>query len=361
MLSRLGIPASFCDAGLDPDLRPGLDPLNALYARSTDADGRADFAGLMPGRYQIQTGSEYFENVDRSQLSIEVPGPETAIRLTTLLCAVARVEGDELCSWSTAGDARDFLVVAPNGRSLQTLRKRLRERFPGAAVFACGCKSATPPAATVSMDLFLARTGKRHVEVPLAPAFEQPMPLVVEIPADAAGRETIASVEFRVRDAAGRAVPCSEFHAWRNWNELRLEMPLPVDKRARLPLGQWSIGTRSDLLKNHFQPVTIDLARAEESVEIRLDVELVPVRIVARGYRGEALSRGLIQFSQFGLHDGKSSPDLDNLTLWLRPGETEWSCGAFGYERVERVEPVLVLPDGQPQSILFDLKLAGGR
>jgi len=361
LLSRLDIPSTFCRDGVDMDEEPGLDPVHALHARESDAEGLVEFGELMPGRYAFQVASGYYENVDDGQFAIVVPGPTVEVRLTTLVYAVVQVTGDHLYSWSITWDGPGWRSPSTFLRSLDGLLRRLRARYPGCLVYAGGCTSPSIPRSSIKADLLLARTGKMRVEVPLAPAFEDPEPFVVRVPPDLSGRDSVATVNFEFMDSAGRPIQCSDFFVHKDRLEFRIEVPVTAAEPSRLPIGRWSIVTHSDFLKNRFQPQFFEVSQAKETVVIQLGAELVPVRVAARGYRGEPPGRALIQVSQHGKHNSWGTSNLDSLTLWLQPGETEWYFGAMGYKPIRRSEPVLAMPDGEPQMIEFDLELSDSR
>lgn len=217
--------------------------------------------------------------------------------------------------------------------------------------------SDATPISSVNVDLYLLRSGKRRVEVPLAPAFADPKPLIVEVPPDTSGRETIASVKFEVREASGRSIPCSDFYTFKDRGELPIEVPILPGKPRRLPFGRWSIVTHSRHLANHFQPASFEIGHPEETIVIQLDVELVPVRLVARGYRGDSPIGGTVRTVQHGIEQDHAVRAEENFTIWLRPGETDWYFGSDRYQPHRWSEPVRSMPDGAPQTIEFDMEL----
>jgi len=359
--SRMDIPRTYCDRGIDPDLEPGLDPVNALQAQQSNSAGQVTFGELVPGRYLFMVESEYYENVDYTQFSFVVPGPTVVVRVTPLLCAVVQVVGDDIYSWGyTGGDSSVWLTPSNFSRSLDALKQRLKDRYPGSFVLVGGCKSASSVISSVPVDLLLARTGKRHVEVPLAPAFVDPVPIVVEVPPGEPGQESISTLRFVITDSAGRTVPCSDFFASKDTLVFPVEVPIADGRAVPLPHGRWSITTHSPFLRGHFQPEFFEHGMAGEVVSIQIDASLTPVRVVAQGYRDEPPTSLLVQVTCIGLHGNWGTENPGSLTLWLPPGDADWSLGAMGYEPCHGSEPVRQMSGGDSQVIDFKLELAHG-
>lgn len=361
LLSRMGIPLGFQAEGFDEDVQPGFDPINAIHPRLTDAEGRAEFEELLPGKYRLEISGPFHENIDTLQTSVVVAGPEVHVTLTSLVYAVVQVTGDQLYTWSVGANSKEWLSPHPSTRSLSALLGKLRKEYPGCMVYVGGCKLRDVKISTVQADLFLTRTGKRRVEVPLRSAFEPIEPLIIEVPSSDSGIEPASTVTFTIRNGAGEPVECSEFIVFKDTVILPIEIPVTTAQPTRLPFGHWSIVTHTPFLQGHFRPSSFDVSTPEASVEIELHPEIVPVRIVARGYRGESLIRGSIELSQHGMNMSRGVPDLDGVLFWLKPGETRWRIGSLGHKSIDQVVPVVRRPDGSPQIIEFNLEVADAR
>jgi hypothetical protein len=210
--------------------------------------------------------------------------------------------------------------------------------------------------------LLLARTGKRLVELPLLPAVVDPDPLLVQVDAGAGGPNTVSTVSFIIRDRTARALSISHFDVYKEKSVLPLSRRITSSVPLRLPYGRWSIDTQYNILQGHYEPRTFELSQPDAEVEIRLDIDLVPVKVLALGYRGEAQTLGNLEFFQFGRRGSSGGDALDRVVLWMRPGETEWYFGTDSiYKTVERSIPVLEAPDGAIQTIQLPLELDRGR
>jgi len=363
MLSRKVVPRTFCAEGLDPDLEPGFDPVDASLAVMTDEAGIADFRELRRGAYKFQIHSEYYEQVfdNNSKIRVEVPTDEHVIRLAPLLCAVVQVVGDELYSWSVTTSSSLWMNQNALTRSLFGLRRRLEARYPGALCYVTGHGSSDATVFSVTAELWLAHAGKRMVEIPLVPAYTDPEPIVITAEAGEQPNN-IAEVVFTIRDSVGRSVACPHMSVFRTKSVLPLYKDVTPGQPMRLPFGDWNVATRYGPLERHFQPQTIHVSKPEESFEISLDIELVPVLVEPVGYRGRIEQAGRLEFTQFGRRGGAGGRALDQTLLWLRPGETQWYFGTDSfYETFERMIPVESTPEGTVQTIRFDLVLKDGR
>lgn len=363
MLSRKVVPASFCAEGLDPEIEPGIDPVMASLAQVTDEMGIAEFGELRRGPYKFQIHSEYYEQVfdSNSKIRVEVPTDEHVIRLAPLLCAVVQVVGDELYSWSVTTSSSLWMNQNALTRSLFGLRRRLEARYPGALCYVTGHGSSDATVFSVTAELWLAHAGKRMVEIPLVPAYTDPEPIVITAEAGEQPNN-IAEVVFTIRDSVGRSVACPHMSVFRTKSVLPLYKDVTPGQPMRLPFGDWNVATRYGPLERHFQPQTIHVSKPEESFEISLDIELVPVRVEPVGYRGRIEQVGRLEVTQFGRRAGAGGRELDQTLLWLRPGETQWYFGTDSfYETFERMIPVESTPEGTVQTIRFDLVLKDGR
>ncbi len=116
----------------------------------------------------------------------------------------------------------------------------------------------------------------------------------------ARGPDTVSTVSFLIRDRTGRELPSSHFDVYKEKSVLPLSRRITPSVPLRLPYGRWSIDTQYNILQRHYEPRTFELSQPDAEVEIRLDIDLVPVNVVALGYRGEAQTLGKLEFFQFG-------------------------------------------------------------
>lgn len=362
LLSRFGVPPDLGSDQVNPDLEAGFDSTHAILTRVTDESGHARFDELRPGRYSYAIRSEYFEDLNKGAHWFDVPSPVLDLRVTPLLCGILQVVGDEMYTYSVTTNAQEWMPSTGMQRSRAALTKRLQTRYPESVVYVTGHTLDAVPSWSVTVELLLARTGKRLVELPLLPAVVDPDPLLVQVDAGAGGPNTVSTVSFIIRDRTARALSISHFDVYKEKSVLPLSRRITSSVPLRLPYGRWSIDTQYNILQGHYEPRTFELSQPDAEVEIRLDIDLVPVKVLALGYRGEAQTLGNLEFFQFGRRGSSGGDALDRVVLWMRPGETEWYFGTDSiYKTVERSIPVLEAPDGAIQTIQLPLELDRGR
>jgi hypothetical protein len=362
MLSRKGIPWDFGVDGLDSEEESGFDPIDATLTGESDELGLVEIGELRGGAYRLSIRSEYYDRVvpDGASSNIEISESTHEILLSPLLCAIVQVVGDEMYTHAVTTSAKLWLNPSTDRRSTHYLYLRLAARYPGALVYVNAVPSATSTVTSVSAELWLARTGKRVLDLQLLPAYSDPKPLVIQVDPGSTGADNLSNVVFTIRDAAGRLVDCPHMQIYREKSVIPLMKEIVPSKPLRLPFGRWQLATQYSLLEGYFQPKYVDISTPEASFEIQLEIELVPVRVLAIGHRGQPENHGNLVFTQFGRTENSSGP-LDRKTHWLRPGNTEWYFGTDQfYESVERMIPVRSMPDGEVQTIQFDLVLNKG-
>ena len=363
MISRKAVPPQFAVDGFDAEVEAGFDPIDAVLAAQSDESGMVEFGELRRGYYKLAIVSEYYERlVDRKERpGIEIPGPTHEIVLSPLLCGVVKVVGDEMYTSSVTTNADLWLPPSgDNRRSMSSLYRRLADRYPEALVYVNALPSAQSTVTSVPAELWLAHTGKQIVNLQLLPAYSDPKPMVITVEPDDTAPPNVSNVTFKIRDAAGRLLDCPELRAYREKAIIPLLKQITPSKPLRLPYGRWRLATQYYLLDKHYQPEFFDISTPDAQVDIQLDIELVPVRVVPIGHRGQREQMGNLRFTQFGRTE--QCGILDETNLWLRPGNTEWYFGTdHFYEPFERMIPVRPTPEGEVQTIRLDLVLKNGR
>lgn len=216
-----------------------------------------------------------------------------------MLCGVVQVVGDQLYTHSIMLSAIDWIPPGYHGGILAA-KRRLEQRFPGALVFASAHASAQVPRWTVRANLLLARSGRQDVDIPLMPACMDPEPLIVEVKQADGGSERTCLVHFTIKDKVGRVVACPDLRIFKDKVTLPLSLVVTPGSPMLVPYGKWTFDTHHDVLQQHFQPRTFELSLPEQSIEVELDIELVPVRVALVGYRGRHQSDGYLTYRQFG-------------------------------------------------------------
>jgi hypothetical protein len=351
------MPPTFAQEVYDANAEAGFDSANAIQSRITDMGGVAEFLELVSGKYIISILSEYYENVDSKQYSLVVPASTLEVRVAPMYYAVAQVTGDYLYNYAVTTDSSPWVSITQFSRSTDRLQQALRQEFPNSLVYVATPVSPTP---TLNVDgtLLLARSGKRDIHLQLAPALEHPKPLVIDVPGDPSGYANVASVRFEVQDAAGHAVQCSDLLVAKDNINFPVGIRLGVERDMQLPIGHWSIVTHSDALQGHFTPTECDVVSSVGKIVIRLDQDVVPVRVVIRGYRGECPSFGWVEVSQSGVHATRMGmADMHRLDFCLQPGEANWTVGASGYKPTKRSVLIRPVSNVEPQVIEFELEV----
>lgn len=362
MLSRKGIPWDFGVDGLDSEEESGFDPIDATLTGESDELGLVEIGELRGGAYRLSIRSEYYDRVvpEGTPPSIEISESTHEILLSPLLCAIVQVVGDEMYTHAVTTSAKLWLNPSTDRRSTHYLYLRLAARYPGALVYVNAVPSANSTVTSVNAELWLARTGKRVLDLQLLPAYSDPKPLVIQVDPGSTGADNMSNVVFTIRDAAGRLVDCPHIRIYREKSVIPLMKEIVPSKPLRLPYGRWQLATQYNLLEGHIQPKFVDVSTPEASFEIQLAIELVPLRVVAIGHRGQSELYGRLLFTQFGrTEDSNFRPG--QATLWLRPGDThlEYSMRHF-YEPIERTILVRSMPEGEEQTVQFDLVLKKG-
>lgn len=362
MLSRKGVPRDFAVDGLDAEEESGFDPIDATLTGESDASGLVEIGELRGGAYRLSIRSEYYERVvsEGAPPNIEISESTHEILLSPLLCAIVQVVGDDMYTHAVTTSAELWLSYSGGRQNTNELYNRLAARYPGALVYVNARPNAKSTVTSVTAELWLARTGKRMLDLHLLPAYSDPKPMVIEVDPGSTPADNMSNVVFTIRDAAGRVVDCPHIRIYREKSVIPLMKEIVPSKPLRLPYGRWQLATQYNLLEGHLQPKFVDVSTPEASFEIQLAIELVPVRVVAIGHRGQPELYGRLQFTQFG-RTGDSSLRPDQSVLWLRPGDTrlEYSMRHF-YEPMERTIPVRSMPEGEVQTIQFDLVLKKG-
>lgn len=359
-LSRFGVPTQFTENEIHQEWEAGFDATDAILIETTDEAGLATFEGLREGRYRYRVLADCHEDLAGGVPWIQIPRGIHDVRLAPVLCGVVQVVGDQLYTHSIMLSASDWIPPGYHGGILAA-KRRLEQRFPGALVFASAHASAQVPRWTVRASLLLARSGRQDVDIPLLPACMDPEPLIVEVKQADGGSERTCLVNFTIKDKVGRAVACPYLRIFKDKVTLPLSLVVTPGTPMLVPYGKWTFDTHHDVLQQHFQPRKFELSLPEQSIEVELDIELVPVRVALVGYRGRHQSDGYLTYRQFGRGGVWPSP-LDRSIQWLRPGDTAWQYDSDSiYRTVECSIPVASSPDGEVQEILIPLELYQGR
>ncbi|MFM7281355.1 MAG: hypothetical protein ACKO32_06200 [Planctomycetia bacterium] len=359
-LSRFGVPTQLTESEINQEWEAGFDATDAILIETTDEAGCATFEGLREGRYRYRVLADCHEDLAGGAPWIQIPRGMHEVRLAPVLCGVVQVVGDQLYTHSIMLSASDWIAPGYHGGILAA-KRRLEQRYPGALVFASAHASSQVPRRTVRANLLLARSGRQDVDIPLLSACMDPEPLIVEVKQVDGEPERTCLVNFTIKDKVGRAVACPDLRIFKDKVTLPLSLVVTPGTPMLVPYGKWTFDTHHDVLQQHFQPKKFELSLPEQTVEVELDIELVPVRVALVGYRGRHQSDGYLTYRQFG-RGGVWPAPLDRSIQWLRPGDTAWQYDTDSiYKTVECSIPIQASPDGDVQEILIPLELDQGR
>lgn len=363
MLSRKGVPREFGADGLDTEEVSGFDPIDAILTGESDEMGIVEIGELRAGTYKLSIRSEYYDLVvaEGARSVVEISDGTHEIVLSPLLCGIIQVVGDEMYTHAVTSSADLWLPLSSGDRrNTFSLYRRLVARYPEALVYVTAHPNAHSTTTSVTAELWLARTGKRVVDLQLFPAYSDPKPTLIKVEGGTVAADTMSNVVFTIRDAAGRMIDCPHMRVYREKSVIPLMKEITPSQPIRLLYGRWQLATQYYVLESHFRPTFVDVSTPDAHFEIQLEIELVPVRVVAKGYRGQPENFGRLTFTQFGRSE-KADARLDQAILWLRPGETEWSYSMRDfYEPMNRMIPVRAMPEGVVQTIEFELILKDG-
>jgi hypothetical protein len=340
----------------------GPDPTWAVRARSTDRNGRVSFPGVVEGEYAVSVASPFYELLERVQPRVSVPGGEMRVRLAPLLGAVVIARGDVILSHS-AMLPEGCLGGRPSRLNLPEASRTLRAEYPGAVVIVSGHERTGMPCREFVLHLLLERGGPVSVPVLLQPLYAGMTPIVVE-PALGPTEYPTVAFEVSIHGPSGTSLEGGVLSARRVLAGQPQHVSIPAQGSLRLPLGRWEIGTNSELIKGTYDPSEFEVVQDMAPLAIRLKRDLVPVRIVARGYAGELVTSALLKIFANGKHHTLQQGSLTRSVLWLPSGSAHISISAPGHKEQSITIEIQPQPAGAVMEVPIELEWTsppGGR
>gem|GEM_PF-5944953 len=337
------------DNDWDPavDRLPGFEPVVAIHRQCTGDDGIAVFHELDRRSYTICLIDDYHEAIAQYPLQIEEPGPEFTVVLTPLLAGVIDIQGDQLVSYNTTNGS-ELLSGAPHRRSLNRLKHKLTRQFPNGVSVVGGSALPVAPVKSVIVDLLLAKSGPRRVELFLQPYAGVVSPVVIAPESAGPVLSELVELDCKVLDLAGFAVPeKSKFFMDVKVGGITHYLTLPGDGKVLAPLGTWRILTREDMLRKMYEPTEVEITPTTRSLTVQITNIAVPCRVRVRGHRGLKVEAGLVQLTQGIFSHSFQAADIEKPTMMLFPGEAELYFTSFGYEPIQRNVVIEVPPQGE--------------